>query len=124
MAGWWLVVTVHSSTTCEPCPLASVQLMPFGIPIEYARSQINALFDHTIKVDPYWLCMCQSTFRILFLVSFIIYLFARFACCCLSGHVAESLQVTDPDVYVSSDGGYTWRFVSFCHLIICSSTSC
>ena len=26
----------------------------------------------------------------------------------VSGHVAESLQTTAPDVYVTSDGGYTW----------------
>ena len=24
------------------------------------------------------------------------------------GHIADALQVTDPDVYMSSDGGYTW----------------
>ena len=27
------------------------------------------------------------------------------------GHVADTLQVTDPDVFVSSDGGYSWAKV-------------
>ena len=26
----------------------------------------------------------------------------------ISGHVAEALQNTPPDVYVTSDGGYNW----------------
>ena len=28
------------------------------------------------------------------------------------GHVADALQTTDPDVFVSSDGGYSWSLVS------------
>ena len=28
------------------------------------------------------------------------------------GHVAESMQVTEPDVFVTSDGGYHWSLVS------------
>ncbi len=39
-----------------------------------------------------------------------------------AGHVADTLQVTDPDVFISSDGGYSWAkvimtyFTNFCSL--------
>ena len=36
---------------------------------------------------------------------------SRVDCICFSGHVADALQRSDPDVYVSSDGGYSWRLV-------------
>lgn len=29
----------------------------------------------------------------------------------ISGHVATSLQISDPDMYISTDGGYTWKLV-------------
>ena len=34
-----------------------------------------------------------------------------------SGHVADALQRSPPDVFVTSDGGYTWRKVRnmFCY---------
>ena len=37
------------------------------------------------------------------------------------GHVAESMQVTEPDVFVTSDGGYHWSLVSLVahSLILC-----
>ena len=38
-------------------------------------------------------------------------------CICVSGHVAEALQTTLPDVFVSSDGGYSWSLVS--HFLLC-----
>ena len=34
----------------------------------------------------------------------------------ISGHVAEALQNTPPDVYVTSDGGYNWIKVNFKNL--------
>ena len=30
----------------------------------------------------------------------------------ISGHIASSLQTTEPDVYLSTDGGYDWKKVS------------
>ena len=29
-----------------------------------------------------------------------------------TGHVADSLQTSDPDVFLTSDGGYSWIKVS------------
>lgn len=28
-----------------------------------------------------------------------------------AAHAAQNLQTTDPDVFISSDGGYSWRKV-------------
>ena len=32
---------------------------------------------------------------------------------CISAHPAKNLQTTNPDVFISSDGGYSWRKVRF-----------
>ena len=39
-----------------------------------------------------------------------------------TGHVADALQNTDPDVYVSSDGGYSWRLVRLTTDVLHNST--
>ena len=41
----------------------------------------------------------------------------------ISGHVAEALQNTPPDVYVTSDGGYNWIKVNFKNLHLYSCTT-